>query len=425
MKFVDQATIHVTAGNGGDGRTSFRHEKFVDRGGPDGGDGGSGGSVIFVASRNQNTLVAFRYHKELAAENGGAGDKKRKHGKNGKDLYVPVPVGTVIMQGGVVIADLTEDTMEFVVAQGGRGGFGNAHFISSVRQAPKFAEPGGEGEDKELDLELKLIADVGLVGLPNAGKSTFLSVVSNARPKIADYPFTTLTPNLGVVDVPDAASILIADIPGLIEGAAEGKGLGDEFLRHVERTAVLLHLIDATSASIAEDYATIEHELATYKINLADKPQIVALTKIDLLLPEQVENTLGELKKIAPKGTQIFTISSQAHQGLRELLFALSNVVVAERARIAEESEEADETEGLPVLTLDDEARWDITEEDGEYTVLGGVADKFSERTDFGNEESVQRLRTILRKHGVLHELTRRGAKPGDTIHFKAGSFEL
>lgn len=286
MQFIDEVTIQVRAGDGGNGRVSFRHEKFVDRGGPDGGDGGKGGDVVFMASRNQNTLVAFRYQKELIAEPGGPGGKTRKHGRNGKDLTVSVPVGTTISADGVVIGDLTEDEQTCIVAAGGRGGFGNAHFISSTRQAPKFAEPGGEGEEKALTLELKLIADVGLVGLPNAGKSTFLSVVSNARPKIADYPFTTLTPNLGVVDVEDGRSMLIADIPGLIEGAAEGKGLGDAFLRHVERTAVLLHLVDATSETIPEDYMTIEAELASYKVDLSAKPRIVALTKTDALLPE-------------------------------------------------------------------------------------------------------------------------------------------
>jgi GTP-binding protein len=229
MKFIDQVRVRVAAGDGGAGRMSFRQEKFVDRGGPDGGDGGNGGSVVLVASRNQNTLVAFRFHKELVAERGENGGKTGKHGRRGKDLIVPVPVGTVVTHDGIEIADLTVDEQQFVVATGGRGGFGNAHFVSSVRQAPHFAEPGGEGDIKDVTLELKLIADVGLIGLPNAGKSTFLSVVSNARPKVADYPFTTLTPNLGVVDITNTDSILIADIPGLIEGAAEGKGLGDEF----------------------------------------------------------------------------------------------------------------------------------------------------------------------------------------------------
>lgn len=423
MKFIDQATVTVKAGDGGVGKISFRHEKFIDRGGPDGGDGGDGGNVVFEASRNQNTLVSFRFHKELAAEPGEPGGKTRKAGRRGKDLIVAVPVGTLITEDGVVLADLTADGQKAIIAAGGRGGFGNAHFVSSVRQAPKFSEPGGIGDLKELQLELKLIADVGLVGLPNAGKSTFLSVVSNARPKVADYPFTTLTPNLGVVDAKDHRSLLIADIPGLIEGAAEGKGLGDEFLRHVERTAILLHLVDATSETIAQDYQTIQKELAEYKVNLADKPQIVALTKIDALLPEQVAEAEAILKKVVPKGTKLVAISSQAHRGVKELLYLLSSAVEAARAVV--EKEEVIE-DSLPVLSLGTSDDWEITvDDDNTFTVSGGIADSFSARTDFDNEESVQRLRSILTKHGVIHELIRSGATAGMTIHLRSGSFEL
>lgn len=422
MQFVDQATVTVKAGDGGAGKVSFRHEKYVDRGGPDGGNGGDGGNVIFEASRNQNTLVSFRYHRELAAEPGGPGGKTRKAGRRGEDLIIAVPVGTLVSEDGVVLADLTSDGQSAIIAAGGRGGFGNAHFISSVRQAPKFAEPGGIGEEKTLQLELKLIADVGLVGLPNAGKSTFLSVVSNARPKIADYPFTTLTPNLGVVDVSNRQSILIADIPGLIEGAADGKGLGDEFLRHVERTAVLLHLVDASSETIVEDYKTIQKELAEYKVNLAGKPQVVALTKTDLLLDEQVEDARKSLSKVVSKGTKLVAISSQAHKGTKDLLYVLADAVVAARA-VAVEDEPVEDS--LPVLTLDTAEKWDISEEDGAFTVRGGVADTFSARTDFTNDESVQRLRSILTKHGIIHELVRRGATAGTTIYLKSGSFEL
>lgn len=239
MHFIDKASVTILAGDGGNGRLSFRREKFVDRGGPDGGDGGDGGSVVFVASRNQNTLAAFRYEKELHAKPGEAGSSRRKHGRSADDLRVAVPVGTVVVdEAGQLLADLAVDGQEAVLAKGGKGGFGNAHFVSSTRQAPRIVEKGEKGEQKYLQLELKMIADVGLVGLPNAGKSTLLSVISNARPEIADYPFTTLVPNLGVVDVEGGQGLLFADIPGLIEGAAEGKGLGDEFLRHVERTAV-------------------------------------------------------------------------------------------------------------------------------------------------------------------------------------------
>lgn len=424
MKFVDQAVVTVKAGDGGAGKVSFRHEKFVDRGGPDGGDGGKGGDVVFKASRNQNTLVSFRYQRELSAEAGVSGDKSKRNGRMGKDLIVKVPVGTVISHEGVILADLDSDGAEAIIAKGGRGGFGNAHFTSSTRQTPKFAEPGGEGEEKTLDLELKLIADVGLVGLPNAGKSTFLSVVSNARPKIADYPFTTLTPNLGVVDVDDSSSMLIADIPGLIEGAAEGKGLGDEFLRHVERTAVLLHLVDASSQTLIEDYRTIQAELVNYKVDLSAKPQVVALTKIDTILEEELANAVKFLEAELPNGMKLHKISSVAHIGTKELLYDLVRVVENVRAlEVFETEDEPDET--LPVLTLEDEEHWQVEVKSGQFYVSGGVADKFAARTDFANDESVQRLKTIFQKHGIIHELTRRGAISGSVINLGKNSFEL
>ena len=421
MKFVDTATVLVKAGDGGSGRASFRHEKFVDRGGPDGGDGGKGGDIVFVASRNQNTLMDFRFHRELAAEPGGNGGKTRKHGRNGKDLRVAVPVGTIVSENDVELVDLSQDGQEAVIAAGGRGGYGNAHFVSSVRQAPNFAEPGGEGEVLDLKLELKLIADVGLVGLPNAGKSTFLSVVSNARPEIADYPFTTLTPNLGVADVPGAGSMLIADIPGLIEGAAEGKGLGDEFLRHVERTAVLLHLVDATSNDVVADYRTIENEVKAYSVELASRAKIVVLTKIDASLPELVADVEKALKKVVPKGTQIFAISSQAHMGTKELLYATLQRVQTERSKV-EAAIEADDS--LPVLRLEKSDKWTVEKTEHGFKVYGGRADKFAARTDFDNEESIRRFRDILKKMGVMHALSRQGAVPGDTVTFMTGDME-
>ncbi|HEU0266527.1 MAG TPA: GTPase ObgE, partial [Candidatus Saccharimonadaceae bacterium] len=278
--FIDTAKVLIQAGRGGNGAVSFRHEIYVDKGGPDGGDGGDGGDVIFVATENLNTLIDFRYKPELRAKPGEAGAKRNKHGKAGEPLYVKVPMGTLVKCGEQVIADLTLHGQEAVVAHGGRGGFGNAHFKSSTRQTPKMAELGEPGEELEAELELKLLADVGLIGFPNAGKSTFLSVVSNARPEIADYAFTTLTPNLGVADIDDG-SILIADIPGLIEGASAGKGLGDAFLRHVERTAVLFHLIDVYSNDITKAYQTIRLELASYSPRLLERPEVIALTKCE------------------------------------------------------------------------------------------------------------------------------------------------
>ncbi len=422
MKFIDHVTVTVAAGDGGSGRTSFRHEKYIDKGGPDGGDGGNGGDVIFVASRNQNTLVSFRYHRELNADPGGAGDKVRRHGRNGKDLYVNVPVGTIVTNDeGLTLADFIQDGQEAVVAQGGRGGFGNAHFVSSVRQAPNFSEKGEAGETSLLSLELKLIADVGLVGLPNAGKSTLLSVVSNARPEIADYPFTTLTPNLGVVDIDKENSMLFADIPGLIEGAAEGKGLGDEFLRHVERTAVLLHLIDVSSTDVVADYRTIQNELQTYRSNLAKKLQIVVLSKIDLINPEQLVDIRKKLEKVLPKNTQLFAISSQAHENLKPLLYAVKASVDAERKR---QALIAPVEKTIPTLRLKDQSSWRVTREGDVFTVSGSKIERFAVRTDYENEEAVRRLRVIMRKQGIMHELKRQGVVAGSLIRIAGGSFE-
>jgi len=422
MKFIDHVTVTVRAGDGGNGKTSFRHEKYVDKGGPDGGDGGNGGDVVFVASRNQNTLVSFRYHRELAAEAGGSGDKVRKHGRNGQDLLVSVPVGTLVTNvEGLTLVDLTQDGQRAVIAAGGRGGFGNAHFLSSVRQAPTFAEKGEPGEEKELNLELKLIADVGLVGLPNAGKSTLLSVVSNAKPEIADYPFTTLTPNLGVVDVDKESSLLFADIPGLIEGAAEGKGLGDEFLRHVERTAVILHLVDASSPDVIKDYQTIQNELATYRSNLAEKRQIVVLSKIDLVTNEALTGLQKALKTVLPVDATLLAISAQAHENLQPLLYAVRALVTAERTRQAIETP-VEST--VPVLRLKDQSSWRVSHEGDIFTVSGSKIERFAVRTDFTNEEGVHRLRVIMRKQGIMHELSKQGIKPGNIVRISGGSFE-
>jgi GTP-binding protein len=414
--FVDKAVVSVKAGNGGNGNVSFRHEKYIDKGGPDGGDGGNGGSIILMASRNENTLVSFRYQKEVKAEDGQAGGKRDRHGRTAADLIVKLPVGTAVYNNeGQLLADLAEDEQKVVIAKGGKGGFGNAHFISSRRQAPRVAEKGEEGDSLSLMLELKMIADVGLVGLPNAGKSTLLSVISNARPEIANYPFTTLTPNLGVVDIDGEASVLFADIPGLIEGAAEGKGLGDEFLRHVERTAVLLHLIDAYQENIEEAYQTIQNELAAYKIDLSAKPQIVALTKIEGLDKEMVTDQLAKVKKVAPKGSLLMAISAQSKEGLTPLLRKVRTIVEAERAKQAEIEAEKPQ---IPVLTLDlEEQSWTITKEgDDVFIIKGRKIERFAARTDFDSEEGVQRLRDIMRKMGIMHGLARQRINRGDTI---------
>ncbi len=415
MSFIDKATVTIEAGNGGAGIVSWRHEKFVDRGGPDGGDGGKGGDIVFVANRNQNTLVSFRFQKMLKAEDGQAGGKQRMHGKSGVDMIVPVPVGTFIVNAeGLTVADLVTDGQKAVVARGGQGGFGNAHFLSSVRQAPRIAEKGEDGQAYTAQLELKMIADVGLVGLPNAGKSTLLSVISNATPEIADYPFTTLTPNLGVADV-DGFGLLFADIPGLIEGAAEGKGLGDEFLRHVERTAILMHLIDAYQEDVAKTYQTIQNELKAYAVDLSNKPQIVVLTKIEGLDSEIVHDQMKLLQAIIPKDIPLFAISAQTHAGLTELLHRTKQMVEVERSRIMQIEEE--KALAIPRLTMDDQQlSWTIDKVGDNIIVKGRKIEKFAARTDFDSEPGIQRLRDIMRKMGIMHAVVRKGVEPGQMI---------
>ncbi len=421
--FVDKVQVSIKAGDGGNGVVSFRHEIYVDKGGPDGGDGGNGGNVILVADTNENTLATFRYHKRLDAQPGKAGGKRRMHGKSGQDLVIPVPVGTVISdEKGQVLADLAVDKQQVVVAKGGKGGFGNAHFISSTRQAPQVAEKGEPGEELTATLELKVIADVGLIGLPNAGKSTLLSVISNARPEIADYPFTTLSPNLGVVDIDDKSSLLIADIPGLIEGAADGKGLGVEFLRHVERTEVLVHLIDAYQEDIAAAYKIIQKELAAYSKGLAKKPQIIAITKVEGLDDEIIASRLDELKSFIPKGTPLYAISSKSKAGVKELLFAVNKKVLAARQRKARKKTKVDSA--LPVLKLTNTDSWRVTKTDDGFIITGRKIERFAIKTDFSNRHAVDRLRDIMRKMGIMHELARQKAEPDQNIHIGPNSFK-
>lgn len=412
--FVDKVKVSLAAGNGGNGVVSFRHEIYVDRGGPDGGDGGDGGDVVLVASRNQNTLAKFRFQKLIKAEDGKNGAKQKKHGKSGVDLEVPVPVGTVVIdEHGGELADLKTDGQRAIIAYGGKGGFGNAHFVSSVRQAPKVAERGEPGESLTATFELRMIADVGLVGLPNAGKSTLLSVISNARPEIANYPFTTLVPNLGVVDVDDETTYLFADIPGLIEGASGGKGLGDEFLRHVERTKVLVHLIDAYNEDVAAAYQTIQSELKQYRVDLTERPQIVALTKIEGLDEEIITGQLSALQPLVPAETPLMAISAQSKQGVKELLYEVKSLVQS-APDPTETEEEADET---PVYRLDPEKLpWRIIKRDDGYLVRGKKIERFAMRTDFDSEEGVRRLRDIMKKMGIMREIERQGIELGQII---------
>ena len=410
--FVDTAKIFIQAGRGGNGAVSFRRELYIEKGGPDGGDGGRGGDVIFRATKDLNTLLNFRYKPELKAKNGESGSKRNKTGKSGEPLIVKVPVGTLVKRSGEILADLKFDGEEAVVARGGDGGFGNAHFKSSVRQTPRVAELGENGETFEADLELKLLADVGLVGFPNAGKSTFLSVVSNARPEIANYAFTTLTPNLGVAEI-DGSNLLIADIPGLIEGASEGKGLGDAFLRHVERTSVLLHLIDVYEENPGEKYQIIREELKKYQPELLGRPEIIALTKTEGMDSEIIKYQVSKIQEKAGD-VQVFAISSNAHLGVKDVLRALRKEV-EEFRKIEEESVENESEEDIAVISLSQDEiskAWQVefNEEENIFKVSGEKIDKFARRTNFMKIPGVNRLSDIMGKMGIEHDLRRLGA---------------
>ena len=471
--FVDTAKVSLKAGKGGDGAVSFRHEIYIPKGGPDGGNGGKGGDIVFRADKDTNTLIDFRFTPILTAENGKNGAGQRSAGRSGKDLIVEVPIGTVVYRleregednSRILIADLTHDGQEAIIAKGGDGGFGNAHFKSSTRQTPRIAEVGEPGEEFEAELELKSMADVGLVGLPNAGKSTFLSVISNAKPDIADYPFTTLTPNLGVATIDDK-DLLIADIPGLIEGASEGKGLGHDFLRHVDRTAVLLHLIDIYNDDAGEAYQTIRNELDKYS-DLKDRPEIIALTKCEGVDEDIVKMQMSSILAKNPNA-QIFTISSQAHQGLTKLLRELSSKVAESTFSSAGlefsstsytgalgEPSLRDEPLGhvrnirvensnqdmlrkkqnsatpsnIPTISLGEDAlkdTWQVEKiDDDKFRVTGEKIEKFARRTDLNNYASVNRLRDIMKKLGIRAELTTRGAKPDSIIEIAGKEFTL
>lgn len=441
--FCDTAKVSLKAGKGGDGAVSFRHEIYINKGGPDGGNGGKGGSIIFVADKDTNTLIDFRFNPILTAENGGNGSGTRSAGRSGKDLLVEVPIGTVVKRDGQVIADLTHDGEKAVIAKGGDGGFGNAHFKSSVRQTPVIAEVGEPGDEFEAELELRLLADVGLVGLPNAGKSTFLSVVSNAKPEIADYPFTTLTPNLGVATI-DRHDILIADIPGLIEGAAEGKGLGHDFLRHVDRTAVLLHLIDVYNNDAGEAYHIIRRELDKYS-DLKNRPEIVALTKCEGVDQDIIEMQIQSIRQYNPSAN-ILSISAASHQGVDDLLRLLWQEIKKSKEQVAaretqalsrtteinlgeNRSELQNGQASLPVISLSTQElrnTWSVTLDDNSvYHVTGEKIEKFARRTDLSNYASVNRLRDIMKKLGIRAELTNQGAGPDSLIEISGKTFTL
>ncbi len=427
MQFYDRAKIFVTAGNGGNGSKHFRREKFVPMGGPDGGDGGRGGSIYLEADASLNTLVDFHYHPHHRAKSGGNGGGQKMHGAKGDDLVLHVPTGTIVRNAdtGALVADLTEPGQRVMVARGGRGGLGNVHFATSTNQAPREAQLGEPGEEFTLELELKLIADVGLVGYPNAGKSTLLSVVTQARPKIADYPFTTLVPNLGVALVGDPtrgnnfSSFVIADIPGLIEGAAQGVGLGHEFLRHVERTRLLLHLIDGLSERDPwEEFTAINRELEEYSAELATRPQIVVLTKIDL---QEARDKWPELERRAHEaGLPAMAISSATREGVQELMNLTAKMFGEIKLEEAEQQKRlaAEVPATGPVLRPEPEDAFIIEQMDGGYRVRGKRVERMVAMTDPDSPEGMERLERQMRKLGVWEALEQAGVEPGDLVRF-------
>ncbi|KAI4452972.1 developmentally regulated gtp-binding protein-related [Holotrichia oblita] len=420
IMFIDTAKIYVKAGNGGNGAVSFHREKYVAAGGPDGGDGGKGGSVILVADGNMSTLMDFRYKKKYAAQDGENGKASRMSGKDGEDLMIKVPVGTLIKdkETGKAIVDLKTDNEKFVIVKGGNGGWGNSHFANPTRQTPKFAKSGLLGTEREIILELKLIADVGLLGFPNVGKSTFLSVVSDARPKVANYHFTTLAPNLGVVDMKDG-SFVVADIPGIIEGANEGVGLGHDFLRHVERTRLLIHVVDVSGIEgrdPLEDFNTINKELALHSQKLAQKVQVVAANKMDI--PQFNDNFPLFKETLEGLGHKVFPISAVTKQGVNELL----NYVYQKLSEIPVEEFEIDYIEEVDDKLIDNIITVNI--EDGIYIVEGERARRLVGSVNFDDYESLQYFQRMLGKIGIIDRLKKAGAKEGDTVNIYGARFD-
>lgn len=424
--FADRAKIIIKSGKGGDGHVSFRREKYVPNGGPDGGDGGNGGDVIFQVDEGLNTLTDFRHKRKYAAQNGEEGKKRNCHGKNGADIIVKVPAGTVIKEAesGKVIADLSGDNTRQIILKGGRGGNGNQHYATSTMQAPKYAQPGQPAMELEVLLELKVIADVGLVGFPNVGKSTLLSRVTNADPKIANYHFTTLNPNLGVVDLDDTNGFVIADIPGLIEGASQGVGLGHEFLRHIERTKVMIHMVDAASTEgrdpIADIYA-INRELEEYNPALCEKPQVIAANKIDAIYSED-EDPVQKLKdEFEPKGIRVFPISAVSGKGLKELLYYVNELLsTVDSAPVVFEQEYFPE-----FAAFDDEPYTVVHDEEAdEFVVEGPKIEKMLGYTNIDSEKGFLFFQRFLKEQGILEKLEEAGIEEGDTVRMYGLSFD-
>ncbi len=423
--FADRARIIIKSGDGGDGHVSFRRELYVPDGGPDGGDGGKGGDIIFEVDKGLNTLVDFRHRRKYAAENGKEGEKRRRHGKSGEDLIIKVPEGTVVKDAatGKVITDMSGGNMREVLLKGGRGGLGNMHYATATMQAPKYAKPGRPGIELEVLLELKVIADVGLIGYPNVGKSTFLSRVSNAEPKIANYHFTTLQPNLGVVDVEGVDSFVIADIPGLIDGASEGVGLGHDFLRHIERTRLLVHLVDISGIEgrdPAEDFVNINRELANYSELLAALPQVVGANKCDLISEEELQENLAKLRAVTdPLGIEVYPISGVTMQGITALLHKVNRMraELPQEAAVFEREFEIEESGPEDAFTL-------TRGEQGEFVLEGPLLEKMLGYTNLESEKGFAFFQRFLEEHGIREELKKNGIQEGDTVRLYGHAFD-
>lgn len=425
--FADRAKIIVTSGKGGDGHISFRREKFVPDGGPDGGDGGNGGSVIFVVDEGLNTLVNFRHIRKYAAGNGEEGGKKNCHGKSGDDIIIKVPEGTLIKdaESGKVIVDMSGETRKYVLLKGGHGGNGNQHYATSSMQAPKYAQPGQPARSIELILELKVIADVGLIGFPNVGKSTFLSMVSNAKPKIANYHFTTLQPNLGVVDLDDCGFV-IADIPGLIEGASQGAGLGFEFLRHIERTRVMIHIVDVASTEgrdPIDDIYKINNELKEYDADIASRPQIIAANKIDAISPDVEEDPVARLKaEFEPQGIVVVPISAATGEGVKELLYKVKGMLDSlDKEPVVFEQEYNPETD---MIFSDEPFTVEYDADEDVYVIEGPRIEKMLGYTNLESEKGFTFFQNFLKENKILDELEALGIEDGDTVRMYGFSFD-
>ena len=411
MNFIDKAKIKVISGHGGNGVVAWRREKFVDKGGPAGGDGGRGGDIYLVADEGLSTLLDFKYKSVFKAQSGENGRIKNQYGKGGADLKIKVPAGTVVrdLKTDKIIADLIHDGQEVIIAKGGRGGRGNAKFCTPQKRAPQYCEPGEPGIERELALELKLIADVGLLGMPNAGKSTFISAISSARPKIADYPFTTLVPNLGVVRKPTGDGYVVADIPGLIEGASEGVGLGHDFLRHVERCRFLVHIVDLTQENPMENYDKINDELAKYSDRLANLYQIVALNKIDAIDEETRENYYKQFKEVAD---DVFLISAATHENVDKLTYFMAQKVDEIEKPVSDIVVEED----TGAYDNDDSSFEVIKVAKDAFIIMGGKLKRLASVTDDRNRQQILRLQNVMQGMGVFDELRKQGIKDGDTV---------